>query len=279
MTRNLLEYGAMFLAVIIRTAVMGHCDLLIDDRSECGYPGIGSVECEDRNCCWIPFSPDDIRNPPWCSKPTSDSCGYSLVTDNNNKDLLQDRCNSSRTADISVKWIDENILRVKIVRSQGEFQVPESIYPAASIDTKVIDNKKLLGFEAFEDQNFNFNFKIYRTDTNETIWNTDLQDQASSSSIRMKHLYTQVGSKLPLKYSIFGLGYHAGKLKVEPGSRLALFARDSSTIEGQNLYGSHPFYLQIQDEKAHGVVIIYNVYTISLYNLVFKKFIRDGCHC
>ena len=263
----LFKYDLIFTVAILFIwvkCVKEHCDLLIDDRSECGFPGIGRIECEDRNCCWIPFSLDDIRNPPWCSKPSNDSCGYSSIPDNNK--LLQDRCNTSRTANITVQWIDENILRVKIIRTNGEFQVPESIYPTGNESN--LNDKKLLGYEFFNDKNSNFNFKIYRADTNETIWDTDLQNQFSSSSIRMKSHYTQIGSKLPLNHSIFGLGYHAGKLKVEPGSRLALFARDSPTVEGQNLYGSHPFYLQIQNNKAHGVVIIKKQWRDGIFHVL-----------
>ena len=248
---SLIKYYIIAIAILIFKRVIGHCDLLIDDRSECGYPGIERVECEDRNCCWIPFSPDDLRNPPWCSKPANNSCGYALVPDN--PDLLQDRCNSSRNADINIQAIDENILRVKIIRSKGEFEVPDSIYPLLSYSK--ITHQKSLEYEAFEDEYKNFNFRIYRADTNETIWNTYLSNPTSSSSIRLKYLYTQIGSQLPLNHSIFGMGYHSGKLKVEPGSRITLFARDSSTIAGQNLYSAHPFYLQIQNNRAHGVVL------------------------
>ena len=270
MTRN----NSLFKHVVILAVIFGfwgnwiegHCDLLIDDRNECGYPGIERVECEDRNCCWIPFSQDDLRNPPWCSKPASDSCGYSLIPGNEN--LLQDRCNSSRTANITIEMIDANILSVKIIRTKGEFQVPSSIYPILNYSTSI--NEKLLDYKTYEDQNNNFNFKIYRTDTNETIWETDLLNQASSSSIQMKSFYTQIGSKLPLDHSIFGLGYHAGKLKVEPGTRIALFARDLPTIEGQNLYSAHPFYLQLQNGKAHGVVInMDSVACVMLYLFLF----------
>lgn len=238
---SILKTFAILISVLQVTK--DHCDLLIDDRSECGYPGISKIECEDRNCCWIPFSTNDLRNPPWCSKHASNYCGYTMLSSN----LLQDKCNHSRTANIAVENIYEDVLRVKIVRSSGDFQVPGTLYEN--------ENASKLKFESFTDKYDNFNFKIIRTHTDQVIWNTDLSnDPLSASSIVMKLMYTQVGSRLPSNHSIFGLGYHAGKLKVESGNRLTLFARDSPTIENQNLYGAHPFYLQIQDGKAHGVV-------------------------
>ena len=225
-----------------------HSDLLIDDRAECGYPGISDLECGDRNCCWIPFSADDLRNPPWCSVPASNYCGYNMIS----SDLLQDRCNKTRTANITIENVYEDVLRVKIIRSSGEFEIPDNIYPNNQKFNIAKENKLEIKF--FEDEYENFNFRIKRNDTGEVIWDTDLRDESSSSSVRMKLMYTQIGSYIPLNHSIYGLGYHAGKLKIEPGSRIALFARDSPTVENQNLYAAHPFYLQIQNGKAHGVV-------------------------
>lgn len=243
---------ALFIIIGLSHVVKGHCDLLIDDRRECGYMGISKVECEDRNCCWIPFSQKDLRNPPWCVLPISNPCGYTFTSPN----TLQDQCNSSRLVNLTVQNIDQDILRVKIERSKGEFHVPEWIYP--EIDQSRLQNTSELNFKAFFDQNNNFNFEINRNNSEKNvIWNTELkEDSLSSSSFQMKFMYTQVGSQLPVNHSIYGLGYHAGILKVEPGTRLALFARDSPTVENQNLYGAHPFFIEIRNGTAHGVVNI-----------------------
>ena len=231
----------------------GHCDLLIDDRAECGFTGITKVECEDRNCCWIPFSQEDLRNPPWCSFPASNACGYTMISSG----ILQDQCNISRTANISVQSIDGDILRVKITRSSREFVMPEWIYPEIK-PTRLMkmndSSESELNLKNFSDQNNNFNFKIMRKDTKEPLWDTYLNDPMSSSSFRMKSMYTQIGSELPFNHSIYGLGYHAGSLKVKTETRLALFSRDSPTLENQNLYSSHPFYIEMRKGKAHGVV-------------------------
>lgn len=235
--------------------IKGHCDLLIDDRSDCGYPGISKIECLDRNCCWVPFSAGDLRNPPWCTTIANDTCGYSVLTPN----LLQDQCNRSRTAKLSIEYPYKDVLRVKITRSLDEFQIPDQLYPTHPLGS----NNSALSYKSFTDKNDNYNFKIGRISSNETIWNTDLQDNQSASSIKMKYLYTQIGSLLPLNHTIFGLGYHAGKIRVLPGQRLALFARDSPTVENQNLYSAHPFYLQVQDGKAHGVVKYFLFYSLQ----------------
>lgn len=249
-----------------------HSDLLIDDRVECGYTGISELECEDRNCCWMPFSADDLRNPPWCSVPASNYCGYNMISSG----LLQDRCNMTRTANITIENVYEDVLRVKIFRSRGEFEIPDNIYPNhQSFNTS---QKSKLQIEFFEDKYRNFNFRIKRNDTGEVIWDTDLRDDSSSSSIRMKLMYSQIGSYIPLNHSIFGLGYHAGKLKIEPGSRITLFARDSPSFENRNLYSAHPFYLQIQNGKAHGVVRSRTNTHFTYIFIVFKEFIWNGCN-
>lgn len=237
----------VFILFLLIRFINGHCDLLIDDRVDCGYAGISKIECEDRNCCWMPFSAEDLRNPPWCIFPQPDYCGFARISPNK----LQDRCNSSRLVDILVENISEDILRVKLTRSHNEFQVPYWIYPEIKIN---YSNDYKLKFQEFSDKNGNFNFKITRNNSNFVLWNTDLADSFSSSSFRMKSMYTQVGSIIPLNHSIYGLGYHAGSLKINPVTRLTLFARDSPTLENQNLYGVHPFYMEIRNGSAHGVV-------------------------
>jgi hypothetical protein len=102
----------LFLFLKLKTVLEQHCDLLIDDRSECGFPGIEKIQCEERNCCWIPFALNDIRNPPWCSEPANKSCGYKQITPT----TLQDRCNSTRFANISIQYIGTSILRVSITQ-------------------------------------------------------------------------------------------------------------------------------------------------------------------
>lgn len=250
--------------------INANCDVLVDDRNECGYPGISKTECLDRNCCWVPFSASDLRNPPWCSSRTSNSCGYSLFTNH----TLKDRCNESNITSLFVDYPYKDVLRVKIIRSENEFQIPDQLYPKLSI----VSNHSELEYKSFKDENGNFNFKIDRISSNETIWNTDLQDDQFASSIKMKYLYTQIGSKLPLNHAIYGLGYHTGKLKINPGQILALYARDSPTVENQNLYGAHPFYIQVQNGKAHGVVL--RIKFIVEYNCLFlvsQEFVWNGC--
>jgi alpha-glucosidase (family GH31 glycosyl hydrolase) len=240
----------LFLFLKLKTVLEQHCDLLIDDRSECGFPGIEKIQCEERNCCWIPFALNDIRNPPWCSEPANKSCGYKQITPT----TLQDRCNSTRFANISVQYIGTSILRVSITRSFNEFTVPSSLFPNEANESSFTSE---LRFESFNDDFGNFNFKIIRLKDSSIIWDTNLPGNNSMSSIQMKNQYTQIGSRIPKNHNIYGLGYHAGPLKIPEGARLALYSRDAPSLPSQNLYSAHPFYLQLQNGTAHGVVSLF----------------------
>ena len=238
--------------ILLFDLIKSHCDLLVDNKIECGYTGMRKNECDILSCCWIPFSAEDFRNPPWCAKQLDQACGFRKI----NEKILQDCCNKTSQANIEILSEDSDTLRVKIIRSKNEFEVPESIYPAINDRSQSHETSKLI-FKDFNDHNGNYNFKIERTNSSEIIWDTDLKDDLSASSFQIKHMYTQIGSRLPLNHSIYGLGYHAGSLKISAGTRIALFARDSATFENQNLYGAHSVYLQIQNGKAHGIVILF----------------------
>jgi alpha-glucosidase (family GH31 glycosyl hydrolase) len=75
-------------------------------------------------------------------------------------------------------------------------------------------------------------------------------------SFLYKHLYVEIGTQLPSTTFIYGLGERVGEFRKGPG-RYAFNARDTSALEGQNTYGSHPFYLDLRpDGQAHGVLML-----------------------
>lgn len=213
-------------------------------------------ECISKGCCWVQFSADDPRNPPWCCNPSLNRCGLRRISANH----LQNTCNNTMQPIITqVSHPYPDTLRVKIMRSEDEFVIPNWITPDPSrsnINNSNI-NSNMVKYTEFNDSRGKFNFKIERcTNSSKVIWNTSFNYSSSSySSIRMDHMYTQIGTRLPSNHSIYGLGYHAGHLKLDVGTRLALFARDSATLEGQNLYGAHPFYMQVIGGLAHGVYL------------------------
>lgn len=247
---HILMLGILIKGVIAATMVVGHCDLLIDERQECGFVGIGAMECRERGCCWIPHSEADPRNPPWCTIPGNRSCGYTgdttLLTQ-----VLHDVCNVTNRARFQASFPYDDIAHLSVSR-ETDFQMPSWLYSPLPSGLNV---SKSLDITLSLDPNQLLHFKVTRkTNGSNALWDTDTKNASHLSSFRLVDKYTQIGSVLPRGHHLFGLGYRAGGLRVRPGSRVALFARDSPTVTGQNLYGAHPFYLQMQDGQAHGVV-------------------------
>jgi len=61
--------------------------------------------------------------------------------------------------------------------------------------------------------------------------------------------------EVPENANIYGFGEYSGPLRRNPdNTRQALYNRDIDTPEQQNLYGSHPFYMEVRNGTAHGVV-------------------------
>lgn len=77
--------------------------------------------------------------------------------------------------------------------------------------------------------------------------------------------YLQIASVLPEDANIYGLGEvidSAGFRRNSEGSMSTMWARDNGTPADENLYGSHPFYLETryskkagEPSKSHGVFI------------------------
>ncbi|CAI5772499.1 Hypothetical predicted protein [Podarcis lilfordi] len=45
----------------------GQCNVPARSRENCGYPGIGEIECSARQCCFD----SNVIDAPWCFKPIS----------------------------------------------------------------------------------------------------------------------------------------------------------------------------------------------------------------
>ena len=85
------------------------CDLLVDERIECGFMGIKMSECISRGCCWVPFSADDPRNPPWCCNPSLNECGIRNILESS---LINTCNNTMKSLNKTVSYPFADTLRV-----------------------------------------------------------------------------------------------------------------------------------------------------------------------
>jgi alpha-glucosidase (family GH31 glycosyl hydrolase) len=75
-------------------------------------------------------------------------------------------------------------------------------------------------------------------------------------SVTFEDQYLQIGTQLPSNPNIYGLGEHVCPLRLTSGQTYTMWNFDTATPVNLNLYGSHPFYLDLRSSGlAHGVFL------------------------
>ncbi|KAG0311380.1 hypothetical protein BG000_006685, partial [Podila horticola] len=75
-------------------------------------------------------------------------------------------------------------------------------------------------------------------------------------SLVYENEYLEISTALPDDANIFGLGeVVSGFRRDSRGTRQTMWARDAATPVDENVYGSHPFYLEMRNGTAHGVFL------------------------
>jgi len=229
------------------------------ERFDC-WPGPAASQsaCEARGCCWNPNNEHKQVNlttgVPFCYFPKNYK-GYSLTS-------LQEtssgwRVNVTRSSSSGwpgdVKhltldlWIETaNRLHFKIYDPTSErYEVPIST-PSPPTNKPVTSDFKI------EFTSSPFGLTVYRKSTGTILFDTTV------APLIFADQFLQVSSRLSSVY-LYGLGEHKTPLlhNVTSWQRMALWAKDSPPVKDSNLYGSHPIYLNIeQDSNVHGVFLL-----------------------
>ncbi|PIK61599.1 putative sucrase-isomaltase, intestinal [Apostichopus japonicus] len=96
-----------------------------------------------------------------------------------------------------------------------------------------------------------FSFQVIRTDTETVVFDT------SVGALIFEDQFLQLSTKLP-SHNVYGFGEHEHESFRHDLNwrRWGSFARDQPPSPGANLYGTHPFYLCLEnDYNAHGVFL------------------------
>ena len=96
-----------------------------------------------------------------------------------------------------------------------------------------------------------FSFAVQRSDTKETLFNT------SAASLIFESQYIRLRTSLPEDPYIYGLGEDSDPFRrpTHNYSRTFWNVGDSFLPAGSNLYGDHPFYVEMRSGVAHGVFL------------------------
>ncbi|XP_053423823.1 lysosomal alpha-glucosidase isoform X2 [Nycticebus coucang] len=237
-------------------AALPQCDVPPDSRFDCAPDkAITQEECDARDCCYIPTR----QNPrgtqmgqPWCFFPSnypsyklenlsSSEMGYTATLTRSSptffpKDVLtlrlDVRMETESRLHFTIKDPAKRRYEVPLETPRVHSQVPSRIYSIEFSEDPfgVIVRRKLDG----------------RVLLNTTVAPLFFADQ-----------FLQLSTSLPSQY-LTGLAEHLGPLMLSPNwATITLWNQDIAPKPGANLYGSHPFYLALEDGGlAHGVFLL-----------------------
>jgi hypothetical protein len=245
------------------------CSVLFNERTDCGRVGITREACLALNCCWRP-APGGRHGIPWCFQSRGLEPAYSIrkiyrePEDANwdtffeliHKDWSQDPAAAKELTGTIQRQADT--FHLKIV-GDGHAQVPVALYkdtPGYSmplIEWLRDESECQLSIDI---KSSPFQFTITRKDTAEVLFSTEARDEDDPfDSIIYKQPFVEIGTQLLKDHHIYGLGERTSRFKRRP-RRMAMNARDTPAIEEQNSYGTHPFYMEMRNGRAHGVLML-----------------------
>ncbi len=230
-------------------------------RTDCGYVGINEQQCESKGCCWQPTSQGASEQPgdtPWCfykvgplptysitSATQNGQSGWSFiltVDDTSSGSISPLQCDVSYdTADrIHLKVYDPNNVR---------WEIPQDVLPYPSTDAS--DSASASLNYAFSYTSSPATFAITRLMDGEVLFNlTNLQFQDQ---------FLSVTTPLGVAPRLYGVGEHVDPLLLNTfnSHSYTLWNADVPTPVDQNIYGAHPFWLEIRGDAGatHGVFL------------------------
>ncbi|XP_029649556.1 lysosomal alpha-glucosidase-like [Octopus sinensis] len=229
-----------------------YCSIATNDRFDC-HPESGASEksCKERGCCWDEMSEFACFYPKHFvgyifNKSAVTKTGYSYGLSRSKpspfpKDIAE--------IQMDVYFETKTRLHIKIydphhTRYEIPFKVPKADkraqYVRYSFKTSYIGEP--------------FQFNVSRFDPLTEAAGTTLLE--TKGSLIFADQFLQLSYQLPSKY-IYGLGeHHLPLLLPLENQKLTFWNKDHVPEDALNLYGSHPFYLVLEEDgTSHGVYI------------------------
>uniref|UniRef100_A0A8C4WGS0 Lysosomal alpha-glucosidase n=1 Tax=Gopherus evgoodei TaxID=1825980 RepID=A0A8C4WGS0_9SAUR len=246
---------------IVRTATAGaaasgplQCDISPDGRFDCAPEKLLSrAECEARGCCYVPVSPrGPATGQPWCFFPASYP-SYKVE----NLSATETGYTASLTRTVPTFFPEDiMVLRLDVVfetdgRLHFTLRDPANKRYEVPLETPKARGQitsKLYSVQFSADP---FGLMVFRESSGQVLLNTTV------APLFFADQFLQISTSLPSHF-ISGLGEHLTSLALNVNwTKVTLWNRDMAPTPYVNLYGSHPFYLVVEDGGlAHGVFLL-----------------------
>ncbi|KAH6774919.1 Glycosyl hydrolases family 31 protein, partial [Perilla frutescens var. hirtella] len=175
-------------------------------------------------------------------------------------------------------FVTNDCLRVRITDSDKQrWEVPTAITPPLDhhIESNNDDHNFLsspnsdLVFALHETSPFGFS--ITRASDSSSLFDTSPVEGSPDTVLVFKDQYIQISSSLPIGTSnLYGLGEHTkSSFRLEHNQTLTLWNADIASANlDLNLYGSHPFYMDVRAPlgTSHGVLLLSSNGMDAVYN-------------
>uniref|UniRef100_A0A8C6ZE20 Lysosomal alpha-glucosidase n=1 Tax=Nothoprocta perdicaria TaxID=30464 RepID=A0A8C6ZE20_NOTPE len=243
----------LLLALVAAAArVPERCEVPPGDRFDCGAERpLARAGCEARGCCYMPGGPRGA-GPPWCFFPR----GYRsyraenlTATDAGYTALLRRCAAGFLPGDVGTLRLD--VALETRARLRFTLRDPASRRYEVPLETPRAGARApgaLYGLQFSQDP---FGIVVYREATGTVLLNT------SVAPLLFADQFLQISTSLPSRF-IAGLGEHLTSLMLDTSwTKITLWNRDMAPTPQVNLYGSHPFYLAMEEGGlAHGVFLL-----------------------
>jgi len=232
------------------------CIVDVEERQQCGQNGIKQEGCESMGCCYDPNLNQCFKKGAKSNNNGGGECVYTVTNLETSEtgmkailDLEGRVCQKYdidfQTLDFEAKFETDTRLHIHVQPTDIENNPHNVDMPAAAYPFTVEDeplNDLQYSYELTDGQNFQLQIK--RNDGSVVF---------DGMSFIFERQYLELSKKIRPDASIYGFGEVLAPYKRNSQeTQHALFNADNATPIGQNLYGSHPFYIEIIDGKAYG---------------------------